>query len=75
MRCGMFTLLCQVTGQLCSVVCAQCGLMCDTFTDWEHHIAEVTSAEDQDHASLLSVQVSTNKEKITPDCFRHGCIF
>ena len=33
--------------------------MCDTFTDWEQHVAEVTNTEDQDHASLLSVQLST----------------
>ena len=60
----------EVTDQLSSLVCSMCGLMCDTFTDWEEHVAEVTAKEDSDHASLLSVQVSTNKEKITPESFR-----
>ena len=44
--------------------------MCDTFTDWDQHVTEVTTKEDSDHASLLTVQVSSNREKITPESFR-----
>ena len=44
--------------------------MCDTFTDWDQHVAEVTNKEDEDHASLLTVQVTSNREKITPDSFK-----
>ena len=66
----MLLLLLQVRDQLCSLVCSMCGLMCDTFTDWEEHVAEVTAKEDSDHASLLTVQVSSNREKITPDSFK-----
>lgn len=58
--------------RLCDVVCAQCGLLCHTFTDWEQHVAEVTATEDPDHDNLLSVQLSSHREKITPESFRES---
>ena len=41
-----------------------CGLMSDTYSDWDEHVTEVTIKEDSDHASLMAVQIKPNGEKV-----------
>ena len=54
----------KVTEQMCNIVCAMCGLMSDNYLAWEEHVAEVAMKEDSDHASLLSVQINSNGDKV-----------
>ena len=49
---------------MCNIVCGMCGLMSDTYSDWDEHVTEVTIKEDSDHASLMAVQIKPNGEKV-----------
>ena len=61
-----------VADELVNIVCGGCGLTCADHASWEEHVRVMTVREDEEHASLFTVQISTNVEKITSDNFRES---